>query len=80
MPVTATLNDDSRSGSIRDFDLVVAWHLRNDKYRVFVGWEQSTWDAISSDLMRNLPGTTVQLRDRNSVVFSGWKIGFAGRF
>jgi hypothetical protein len=76
LPVTATLTDDSRSGTIRDFDLVVAWHLRNDKYRVSLGWEQSTWESISTDLMRNLPGTTAPLRDRDSVTFSGWKIGF----
>jgi hypothetical protein len=76
----ASIIDDSRSGTIRDLDLVFAWHAMADSIRVYGGWEQSEWRDIATDLMRNLPGSTVVLRDRDSVIFSGYKLGVYLRF
>lgn len=76
----AELKDDGRSGQIREFDIVASWHGANDRVRISLGWEQSTWEGIADDLMRNLPGTVVTLRDRDSVVFSGYKLGLLFRF
>lgn len=76
----ASLTDDSRSGTIRDLDLVFAWHTMADSIRVYGGWEQSEWSDIAADLMRNWPGSTVVLRDRDSVIFSGYKLGVYLRF
>jgi hypothetical protein len=76
----AALTDDSRSGTIRDLDLILSWHLLADGVRVYGGWEQSEWRDIAADLMRNLPGATVELRDRDSVTFSSYKLGVYLRF
>ena len=71
----ATFSDDGRSGNILDMDVAAAWHNSNDSVVVLIGWEQQTWDGVPADMMRNLPGTSVILRERDSVTFSGIKIG-----
>jgi hypothetical protein len=76
----ASAFDDGRSGSIVDFGLAAVWHSSSDAWRISLGWEQSTWNGIVSDLVRNFPGTSVPLRDRDSVVFSAWMLGFYARF
>jgi hypothetical protein len=77
---SASLQDDSRSGSILEFDLGLVWRLSRDKFRILVGWEQQIWDGIAADLMRNFPGTSAPLRDRDAVTFSGYKLGFGVLF
>lgn len=71
----ATFSDDGRSGNIFDLEVAAAWHNRNDSVVALIGWEQQTWDGVAADMMRNLPGTAVILRERDSVTFSGIKIG-----
>lgn len=75
-----TLTDDSRSGAIRDFEVGVTWLFSGDRLQLSFGWEQSDWEDIAADLMRNFPGTAAPLADRNSVVFSGYKLGVQFRF
>jgi hypothetical protein len=79
-PTRASLDDDGRSGSILDVDLAAALHFAEDRYRVTIGWEQSRWNDLSADLVRNLPGTSATLRERDSVTFSGYKVGLRVRF
>jgi hypothetical protein len=74
------LTDDSRSGSVLEIDVRGTWHLPNDRFRVWLGWEQQSWDDIAADLARNLPGSGVLSRDRDSVRFSWVKLGGAYRF
>ena len=69
------LKDDGRSGSIRELDLALVWHSSSDTVRVWLGWEQQVWEDIAADLMRNFPGTVAVLRERDSVTFSGYKLG-----
>ena len=81
VPAAATsFTDDGRSGRILDFEAAVVWNSANDGLRVWFGWEQSTWEEIAADLVRNFPGTTAALRERDSVSFSGYKIGAYFRF
>ncbi len=76
----AAVTDDGRSGTIRDLDLALTWHSNSDAFRVSVGWEQSFWDDITADLVRNFPGTSAPLGERDSVTFSGYKLGLYFRF
>ena len=76
----AGITESGRSGSILDFDVVAGWSIRGDSIRIWVGWDQSIWDGIATDLVRNFPGTIAPLRDRDSVVFSGYKLGVSFRF
>ena len=81
MPASfASAFDDGRSGNIVDFGISGAWHGRSNAWYVSLGWEQSTWNGITNDLLRNFPGTSVPLRDRDSVVISAWMLGFFARF
>jgi hypothetical protein len=75
-----SIKDNGRSGSIVDFDLVFGWRSGTDRLRFWVGWEQAIWNDIVTDLARNFPGTTAPLRDRDSVTFSGYKLGVYFRF
>jgi hypothetical protein len=43
---------DDRSGTILDLDINVVWHPADDRYRVWVGWEHSSWNGIAADLAR----------------------------
>ena len=63
------------TGNIFDVDVAAAWHNSTDSVVVLLGWEQQTWDGVPADMMRNLPGTSVVLRERDSVTFSGIKLG-----
>ncbi len=72
--------DDSRSGRILDFDARLIWRTSSDRLRLWLGWEQSTWDEIPSDRLRNFPGTAAPLPDRDSVGFSMVKLGGQVRF
>jgi hypothetical protein len=72
--------DDSRSGTIVDAEAAVSWHNSSDRFRVSLGWDQSMWNDIVTDLVRNFPGTTAPLKERDSVSFSGYKLGLYFRF
>jgi len=74
------INDDGRSGNIWDVDVTVSWYAVGEAVRLWVGWEQQIWDDIPADLVRNFPGTTAPLRERDSVTFSGYKLGVFVRF
>jgi hypothetical protein len=76
----AGITDDGRSGMIYDADVDVTWHSSSDRLRVSLGWEQSIWNDITTDLVRNFPGTTAPLAERDSVTFSGYKLGLFFRF
>jgi hypothetical protein len=76
----ASITDDGRSGNIVDFDLRIGWRNVSDRFRVWLGWEQSIWNEIAQDPLRNFPGTTAPLRERDSVTFSGYKLGLYFRF
>lgn len=76
----ATVFDDSRSGEIRDFDVAIEWTAWRDALRLSLGWEQSRWDGLPEDLLRNLTGSAAVLRERDSVTFSGYRLGVAFRF
>jgi hypothetical protein len=75
-----SIADDSRSGSMRDVELTVSWWAVGDAVRVWAGWEQQVWDGVPTDLVRNFPGTTAPLATRDSVTFSGYKLGVFVRF
>jgi hypothetical protein len=74
------LSDDSRSGSILDFDVRAAWHNSRDDLSVWIGWEEQIWEDIAADLARNLPGSEVPARDRESVTISWAKVGVSFLF
>lgn len=76
----AGVNDDGRSGTIRDFEITATYHVLSDRLRVWLGWEQSNWEEIASDRLRNFPGTAVTLSDRDAVTFSSYKLGILFRF
>ena len=76
----ASIKDDGRSGNIVDFDLRIGWRNASDRLRVWLGWEQSIWNEIAHDPLRNFPGTTAPRRERDSVTFSGYKLGLYFRF
>ena len=71
------LTDDSRSGTILDFEVRGAWHNDSDTLSVWIGWEEQVWEDIAADLARNLPGSDVIARERDSVTFSWAKLGIA---
>jgi hypothetical protein len=79
-PSAAALTDDSRSGTILDFDVTGNFHLAGDRVTLSFGWGQSVWQSIAEDLVRNLPGAGLELRPRDGVTFSGYKAGIALRF
>ena len=76
----AALEDTGRSGRIVDFDVRGGWNGAGGRFQIWLGWEQAQWEGIAEDLMRNLPGTTAPLRERTSVVISGYKLGARFRF
>lgn len=76
----ATINDNGRSGSNTDFDTRVTWHSTDDRLLVWLGWEQQVWSGIVEDGLRNFPGTVRSLNARDSVVFSGYRVGVSYRF
>jgi len=85
--------DSDRSGTIVDFDLNVVWHLYDDRYRVWLGYEHSQWNGVPVDLARQqlggvvavppdpndpiliAPGRQAAFGTRDSITFSGFKIG-----
>ena len=78
--IAVRLIDDSRSGTILDFDLNAAWHSPDDSFSIWLGWEQQVWEDIAADLTRNLPDSNVPSRERDSVTFSWFKVGVSYRF
>jgi hypothetical protein len=74
------LTDDSRSGNLFEMDVRGTWHSSDDSWKVWLGWEQQSWDDIAADLARNLPGSAIITRDRDSVRFSWLKLGASYRF
>ncbi len=79
-PNAAVVIDDGRSGRTTDIDLRLTWHHSSEAVQVWAGWEESVWDEIAADLVRNFPGTVAPLRTRDSVAFSGYKVGVQVRF
>lgn len=79
-PSIALLTDNGRSGNILDFDVTGRWQNSTENVAIVFGWEQSVWEDIATDLLRNPAGTTIPLRDRDSVTFSGYKLGLHVRF
>lgn len=79
-PNAAAVVDDGRSGRITDLDLRLTWHHSSEAVQVWAGWEESVWEEIAADLVRNFPGTVAPLRARDSVTFSGYKLGVQVRF
>lgn len=73
--LTDHFNDDNRSGTITDYDIMGVFHL-GEHFDLSVGYEQSTWQGISRDLMRSHWGQP----DRDEVGFAGWKVGVKWRF
>jgi hypothetical protein len=85
--------DGDRSGTIVDFDLNVVWHLYDDRYRVWLGYQHSQWNGVPVDLARQqlggtvwvppdpndpvliAPGRQAAFAARDSITFSGFKIG-----
>jgi len=83
--------DSDRSGTILDFDLNVVWHLYDDRYRVWLGYQHSQWNGVPVDLARQqtggvvavpesdptliAPGRQAAFATRDSIAFSGFKIG-----
>jgi len=76
----ASVADDSRSGTIFDLDLRAVWNSESERLSVWVGWEQQVWEQLPLDLMRDFPGSPVPLRQRDEVVFSGYKAGLSYKF
>lgn len=74
------LTDDSRSGNLLELDVRGTWHASNEKLKLWIGWEQQSWDDIAADLARNLPGSAIITRDRDSVRFSWVKLGASLQF
>ena len=74
------LTDDSRSGTILDLDVRATWYGVDDRLGLWLGWEQQVWEDIAADLARNLPGSGVPARDRDTVRFSWVKLGVSFRF
>lgn len=74
-PSRAVLEDDGRSGSIRDFDVRAAWHAPGDRVQVSLAWEQSRWEEIAADRLRAVSGAATALSPRDEVTFSGVKLG-----
>jgi hypothetical protein len=79
-PASVSVADDNRSGTIRDFDLAVVYHLFDDRYRIWLGYEQSEWQGMVADLTRNTSGSFLVQPGRDRVVFSGFRIGASVRF
>lgn len=76
----ATIDDDGRSGTIRDLEVTVTYHLMADRLHLWLGWEQSNWEEIASDRLRSFAGTVAPLSPRDSVTFSSYKLGVLVRF
>jgi hypothetical protein len=72
--------DDGRSGTILDLEVSGGWRTEGDRLRIAIGWEESVWEGLTEDLMRNLPGAAVELGERDSVTFSSYKVGLHFRF
>jgi hypothetical protein len=51
--------DTGRSGTIVDFDFNVVWHLFDDRYRVWAGYEYAQWNGVPADLARQQMGGLV---------------------
>jgi hypothetical protein len=79
-PTQASDSDNGRSGLIRDFDVGCYWRLAKDHIRLGIGWEQSSWDGVPYDLLRNNVTSYVNVATRNNVTFSSWKVGFKYQF
>jgi hypothetical protein len=76
----AEITDDSRSGTQRDMELTASWFVVGEAVRIWAGWEQQVWEGIVTDQVRNFPGTSAPLRNRDSVTLSGYKLGVFVRF
>lgn len=79
-PTHAYVEDDTRSGNIMDFDIAIEYYLLDDRLRLALGYEHSLWDGIPEDMLRNTPGLYTTLDERDSVAFSGYRLGLRFRF
>jgi hypothetical protein len=79
-PSSSQVEDDGRSGTIRELDAALVWTAPIDGLSIWLGWGQSEWEEIAADLMRNFPGSTALLRERDSATFSAYKLGISYNF
>jgi len=80
-PATRFVEDESdRSGQIVDLDLGLEFDVVRDRLRLSVAWEHSVWDGIARDLARNPPGQFAINASRDSVSFTGLRLGVSYRF
>lgn len=80
-PPSRFLADESnRSGRIVDMDVGVEIDIVEDLLRLNLGYEHSVWDGVPRDLARNPPGLLTVNRPRDSVTFSGARLGIWVRF
>ena len=73
-----SVKDNDRSGTIVDFDLNVVFHLSDDRYRLWFGYEYSDWEGLTVDLARKqaaLFGQQTTFEVRDGIAFSGFKVG-----
>jgi hypothetical protein len=73
-----SVKDNGRSGTIVDFDFNVVFHLSEDRYRLWVGYEYSDWEGLTVDLARKqaaLFGQQATFDVRDGIAFSGFKVG-----
>jgi hypothetical protein len=75
LPSLAVVDDDGRSGTIRDLDVRATWHSGADRTQLWLGWEQARWEDIAADRLRTVAGAASALSPRDEVTFSGVKVG-----
>lgn len=80
-PTTRFSADESdRSGRIVDGEFGVEFDVMPDRLRLSVTYEHSVWDDVARDLARNPPGQFAINAPRDSVSFTGIRLGFWFRF
>jgi hypothetical protein len=67
--------DDNRSGRIQELDVGLMMFFMNDMLRIKIGYENSFWDGIPSDLLRNTNGSVANLGNRDDLSFSAYTLG-----
>jgi len=79
-PTEMRVKDDSNTGTILDFDAGIEWYIVPDLFRLDFALYQSRWDGLPEDMTRNAPGVIPVLDPRDSMSFSGLRIGLWVRF
>ena len=71
---------EDRSGMIAEIDVGLEWEVVRDSLRLTAGWELARWDGVPYDVVRNPSGSLTPNRDRDTVSFSGPRVGLGFRF